>query len=84
MNFGVCMAPPQRKFCSYAYAVIDGYLYSRVYGIWFFCKMESANRDEAERCLRYAQTAKDKKEARRWAEKSYRLYATTECQGGLL
>ena len=45
--------------------------------------MESANRDEAERCLRFAKSTKDVGKARRFAEKSYRLCPTPECRGGL-
>ena len=46
-------------------------------------KMESANRGEAERCLRFAKSTKDVGKARRFAEKSYRLCPTPECRGGL-
>ena len=45
-------------------------------------KMESANRGEAERCLRFAKSTKDVGKARRFAEKSYRLCPTPECRGG--
>ena len=44
--------------------------------------MESANRDEAERCLRRAKSTRDMEKARRWAEKSFRLFPAPECRGG--